>query len=370
MQDRDRRIWEEQVRDRRIWEEQLRDGYGPTPGTPSSSFVRPDPAKLQEIRERRARLVAEEEARKQEARQVEEAAIAAEHDPRDTPDSVAKAFLKNLLSALERVDYPGSSLLYSWYVKESRFRFSKTRTWGHGMPGIPNVKDVDGEIFYRLADVSGPEYYLYGDKMRDPGEIWLRLDGSRWLLMRNELTGLDEPNSFGRTVIDDVAALWKIASAGGVMVKPPALLRAQHPVAAAMASQLWTRWEAVAVRLIKVTDPYSGSRLDPHAALGPSQAVDVLFDANDPSYPRYRGERERAGWTADMFRKPAWPIWRRPDGDGLPLTYWLLETRNVAFGDAEGVTVAAHRSYTHSPEWFMRDFERVIAAAEQRASQP
>jgi hypothetical protein len=230
MQDRDRRIWEEQVRDRRIWEEQLRGGYGPTPGTPSSSFVRPDPAQLQEIRERRARLVAEKQARKQEARQVEEAAIAAEHDTRDTPESVAKAFLKNLLSALERVDYPGSSLLYSWYVRESKFRFAKTRTWGHGMPGIANVnvKDVDGEIFYRLADVSGPEYSRYGELVRDRGEICLRLDGSRWLLMRNKLTELDEPNSFGRTVIDDIAALWKIASASGVMVRPPALLRAQH----------------------------------------------------------------------------------------------------------------------------------------------
>jgi hypothetical protein len=100
-----------------------------------------------------------------------------------------------------------------------------------------------------------------------------------------------------------------------------------------------------------------------------SKSVDVLFDTDNPSYPSYRGERERAGWSADTFHQPAWPIWRRPDGDGLPLTYWLRGTRELAFGDAEGVTVAARRSYTHSPEWCMRDFERVIAAAEERASQ-
>jgi hypothetical protein len=137
-----------------------------------------------------------------------------------------------------------------------------------------------------------------------------------------------------------------------------------------MAFQLWTRWKAAVEPLMTVVDPYTGSRFDPDATLGPRQSVDVLFDANNPSYPSYRDEHERAGWPADMFHQPAWPIWRRPDGDGLPLTYSLLGTRDLAFGDAQGVTIVARRSYTHSPEWFMRDFERVIAVAEERAWQP
>jgi hypothetical protein len=371
MQDRDRRIWEEQLRARRIWEEQLRDGYGPTPGTTSPSFVGPDPAQLQKLRERRAQLVAEEEARKQEARQVEDAAIAAEHDPRDSPEAVANAFLKNLLRALERVNHPGSSLMWSWYARESSFRFSKTRNWEwRWRPGGSKVRNVIEERFYQLADVKGPEYNFYGGTMRDPGAICLRLDGSRWLLMNNQLSELDQPNSFGRTVMDDVAALVRIASAGGVMVRPPALLRAQHPVGEAMAAPLWTRWEAVVERLMTVSDPYAGSRFDPDANLGPSQVVDVLFSAADPEYPKYRQLHEGNGFT-NRFHQHAWPIWSRPDGDGLPLTYWLLGTwpRDLAVGDPEGVTLAARRSYSYTPEWFLRDFERVIAAAEERASQ-
>ena len=153
------------------------------------------------------------------------------------------------------------------------------------------------------------------------------------------------------------------------MIRPPALLRAQHPVGVAMASPLWTRWKAVVERLMMVSDPYSGSRFDPDANLGPRQTVDVLFDANNPSYPKHRELHEGTGWSANTFHQAAWPIWRRPDGNGLPLTYWLLGTRDLAFGDPEGVTLAARCSYTHGPEWFLRDFERVIAAAEERASQ-
>jgi hypothetical protein len=261
--------------------------------------------------------------------------------------------------------------MYSWYLRESRFRFSKTRSWGFEGAGGPNVKDLVGETLYRLADVRGPEHNFYGEMVRDRGEICLRLDGSRWLLMNFKLTELEEPNSFGRTVFDDVAALWRIASAHGVVVRPPALLRAQHPVGVAMAAPLWTRWDAVAERLMMVSDPYAGSRFDPDANLGPSQTVDVLFSAADPEYPKHRSRLEETGSSANTFHQHAWPIWSRPDGDGLPLTYWLLGTwpRDLAFGDPEGVTLAARRSYSYTPEWFLRDFERVIAAAEERASQ-
>jgi hypothetical protein len=332
------------------------------------TFPRPDPEQVRAMQVARASLVALEERRRAEAASMQARALA-EATHAEAPDLAAERFIRDALESLSRSGYPGSSSLYSWYLRESRFRFAKTRTWGEvtAVAG-PSVRDVTEERFYRLGEVLGPPYYRYGDTMRDKGTVCLRLDGSRWLLLHSQLSPIDD-ETFGRTIFQDVAAILGIGWAAGLSLRPPAVLRAQPDVARQMAVVFWRRWEQAARAAMTVNDSYAGSLFDPDHSLGPSQTVDVLFDHNDAGYPQYRAMRERDGWPASMFQQQAWPIWHRPDGEGLPLTYWLLGTGDAAFGLPEAVTIATRKTFTYSPEWFLRDFERAVSALEEAAIQ-